>query len=273
MRALKATLDRHAIAAVAVIGGDGTLCAARDLWREGIPLVAIPKTIDNDVGGTDFSVGFHTAVQTAADAIDRLHTTAESHNRVMVVEVMGRHAGWIATCAGLAGGADMILVPERPVSIDDVCDHLRRRHDGGRRFSIVVVAEGATVTERTLQLVVADGQRTIAPTSVPTYTRAAHMCKPESGSYFETRSRHTSASTLASRSLAMSSVAARRWRSTGSWPRGSASRPPRQWSTGHLGTMMAFRKEQVIGVDLEEALSAPKPLDLDLYDAGAVFFG
>ena len=128
---------------MAVIGGDGTLSAARDIWREGIPLVAIPKTIDNDVGGTDFSVGFHTAVQTATDAIDRLHTTAESHNRVMVVEVMGRHAGWIATCAGLAGGADMILVPERPVSIDDVCEHLRRRHEGWRRFSILVVAEGA----------------------------------------------------------------------------------------------------------------------------------
>ena len=109
--------------------------------------MGVPKTIDNDLGGTDVTFGFQTAVQIVTDAIDRLHTTAESHNRVMVVEVMGRHAGWIATHAGIAGGADAILVPERPFDIDEVVAHLRRRHERGRSFSIVVVAEGATPRE------------------------------------------------------------------------------------------------------------------------------
>ena len=121
------------------------------LHREGIPIVGVPKTIDNDLGGTDVTFGFQTAVQIVTDAIDRLHTTAESHNRVIVVEVMGRHAGWIATHAGIAGGADAILVPERPFDIEEVCAHLRRRHDRGRSFSIVVVAEGATPREGTLR--------------------------------------------------------------------------------------------------------------------------
>ena len=107
-------------------------------------MVGVPKTIDNDLAGTDFTFGFQTAVQIATDAIDRLHTTAESHNRVIIVEVMGRHAGWIAAYSGLAGGADVILVPERPFDIDEVCSLIQRRHDAGPTFSIVVVAEGAT---------------------------------------------------------------------------------------------------------------------------------
>ena len=273
LRALKSTLDRHAIAAVAVIGGDGTLSAARDIWREGIPLVAIPKTIDNDVGGTDFSVGFHTAVQTATDAIDRLHTTAESHNRVMVVEVMGRHAGWIATCAGLAGGADMILVPERPVSIDDVCDHLRRRHEGGRRFSIVVVAEGATVTERTLQLVVADGSEDnrahlradLHPRSAYVQTGVGLLLRDEIEAHtsFDTRVTILGHVQRGGTPVAFDRILATRF--------GVAA--TEAMVNGNLGTMMALREEHVVGVDLEEALSAPKRLDLDLYDAGAVFFG
>ena len=114
---------------------------ARRLVDEGIPVVGVPKTIDNDLAGTDFTFGFQTAVQIATDAIDRLHTTAESHNRVIIVEVMGRHAGWIATYSGLAGGADVILVPERPFDIDEVCRLIRRRHSRGNTFSIVVVAE------------------------------------------------------------------------------------------------------------------------------------
>jgi 6-phosphofructokinase 1 len=113
----------------------------------------VPKTIDNDLGGTDMTFGFDTAVQIATDAIDRLHTTAESHNRVMIVEVMGRHAGWIALHSGLAGGADVILIPERPFDIDEVVRLIRRRHSRGRYFSIVVVAEGATPAEGTLEVV------------------------------------------------------------------------------------------------------------------------
>jgi 6-phosphofructokinase len=136
------------------IGGEDTLGAAARLYDEhGLPVIGVPKTIDNDLGGTDMTFGFDTAVQIATDAIDRLHTTAESHNRVMIVEVMGRHAGWIALHSGLAGGADVILIPERPFDIDEVVRLIRRRHSRGRYFSIVVVAEGATPAEGTLEVV------------------------------------------------------------------------------------------------------------------------
>ena len=136
------------------IGGEDTLGAAARLHAEhGLPVLGVPKTIDNDLGGTDMTFGFDTAVQIATDAIDRLHTTAESHNRVMIVEVMGRHAGWIALHSGLAGGADVILIPERPFDIDEVVRLIRRRHSRGRYFSIVVVAEGATPAEGTLEIV------------------------------------------------------------------------------------------------------------------------
>ena len=136
------------------IGGEDTLGAAARLHADhGLPLLGVPKTIDNDLGGTDMTFGFDTAVQIATDAIDRLHTTAESHNRVMIVEVMGRHAGWIALHSGLAGGADVILIPERPFDIEEVVRLIRRRHSRGRYFSIVVVAEGATPKEGTFEVV------------------------------------------------------------------------------------------------------------------------
>jgi phosphofructokinase-like protein len=147
-----ATLQRHGLDGLVVIGGEGTLGAASRLAEAGVRLVGIPKTIDNDLGGTDVTVGFHTAVQVATDAIDRLHSTAESHDRVMLVEVMGRHAGWIAVYAGMAGGADAILIPEQPFDLDEGCDFLRRRHASRSSFSIVVVAEGAVPKEGTLEL-------------------------------------------------------------------------------------------------------------------------
>jgi ATP-dependent phosphofructokinase / diphosphate-dependent phosphofructokinase len=136
------------------IGGEDTLGAAARLFDEhGLSVLGVPKTIDNDLGGTDMTFGYDTAVQIATDAIDRLHTTAESHNRVMIVEVMGRHAGWIALHSGLAGGADVILIPERPFDIEEVCRLIQRRHSRGRYFSIVVVAEGALPQEGTMETV------------------------------------------------------------------------------------------------------------------------
>ena len=129
---MRASLGRLGVQALIAIGGEDTLGVGTAPDDGGVPVVGVPKTIDNDLGGTDVTFGFQTAVQIATDAIDRLHTTAESHNRVMVVEVMGRHAGWIATYAGIAGGADAILVPERPFDIEEVCAHLRRRHERGR---------------------------------------------------------------------------------------------------------------------------------------------
>jgi 6-phosphofructokinase 1 len=141
---VKATLAHDGVSAVIAIGGEDTLGVADKFSRDGVQMVGVPKTIDNDLSATDFTFGFHTAVQIATDAIDRLHTTAESHDRVMVVEVMGRHAGWIATYSGLAGGADVILVPETPFDIQEICGRLTHRHELGANFSIVVVAEGAT---------------------------------------------------------------------------------------------------------------------------------
>ena len=131
------------LSALIAVGGEDTLGVASKLAAEGLPVVGVPKTIDNDLACTDFTFGFDTAVNIVMECIDRLHTTAESHNRVMVCEIMGRHAGWIATYAGLAGGADIILIPETPVNIEQVCDVIRRRHARGKLFSIVAVAEGA----------------------------------------------------------------------------------------------------------------------------------
>ena len=133
--------------AVIAIGGDGTLTIARDLCRLGIPIVGVPKTIDNDLFATEVTFGFDTALHVATDAIDRLHTTAESHGRVMVIEVMGRDAGWIALHSGIAGGADVILIPEIPFTIETVCDRLRERAATGKKFSLVVVAEGVKLPQ------------------------------------------------------------------------------------------------------------------------------
>jgi 6-phosphofructokinase 1 len=141
---LKQNWQKFALDALIVVGGEGTLSAALDIWRDHqLPIVGIPKTIDNDIRGTDFTFGFDTAVGVVTDAVDRLHSTAESHHRVMVVEVMGRHTGWIAAFGGIAGGADVVLVPEHPFKLSRVCELLRHREEEGRAFSIVVVAEDA----------------------------------------------------------------------------------------------------------------------------------
>jgi len=144
---IRATLARHGIDVLIAIGGEGTLTAAAWLQENGVPVVGVPKTIDNDVAATDVTFGFDTAVAIAADAIDRLHTTAESHERVMLVEVMGRHAGWIALHSGLAAGAHMIVIPEVPFDIDAVCKVMKRRFQMGENYGICVVAEGAVPAE------------------------------------------------------------------------------------------------------------------------------
>jgi phosphofructokinase-like protein len=149
---VRQTLARHGIDGLIAIGGEDTLGAASRLHGDGIKVIGVPKTIDNDLGATDVTFGFDTALHVASEAIDRLHTTAESHNRILVCEVMGRHAGWIALHSGIAGGADVILIPEIPFDIDGVCDLIRRRHARGRYFSIVVAAEGAVPKEGTMTL-------------------------------------------------------------------------------------------------------------------------
>ncbi|KAB2953313.1 6-phosphofructokinase [Heliorestis acidaminivorans] len=137
-------LRKHNIDGLIVIGGDGSLNIAHQFHAKGVPVVGVPKTIDNDLSSTDYTFGFDSAVTTATEAIDKLHTTAESHHRIMILEVMGRYAGWIALYSGVAGGADVILIPEIPFDLGKVCDHIRARNERGRKFSIVVIAEGAS---------------------------------------------------------------------------------------------------------------------------------
>ena len=193
------------------IGGEDTLGAAARFHAEhDLPIVGVPKTIDNDLGGTDMTFGFDTAMQVATEAIDRLHTTAESHNRVMVVEVMGRHAGWIALHSGLAGGADVILIPERPFDIDEVCGLIRRRHARGRYFSIVVVAEGAVPLEGTMEVISAGEDE------------FGHARLGGIGQRLETEIESRTGYETRATSSATPSVAARPQPSTACSPRGSA---------------------------------------------------
>ncbi len=142
LASLRPALEHHGLESLIVVGGDGTLCTALALCDEGLPVVAVPKTIDNDISATDTTFGFDTAVQIVTDAIDRLATTAEAHNRVMLVEVMGRSQGWIAIHSGMAAGADVILIPEVQLALEEVAEIITRRHKGGRQYSIVVIAEG-----------------------------------------------------------------------------------------------------------------------------------
>jgi len=145
----KENFNKLGLSALVAIGGEDTLGVASKLYKDyKLPIVGVPKTIDNDLSATDFTFGFDTAVNIATECIDRLHTTAESHNRVIVVEVMGRHAGWIATYAGIAGGADFILIPEVPIDVDEVCEAIKRRRERNKLFSIIVVAEGAVFKDK-----------------------------------------------------------------------------------------------------------------------------
>jgi ATP-dependent phosphofructokinase / diphosphate-dependent phosphofructokinase len=259
---VQASMKARALDALIAIGGEDTLGVALRLHQAGTPIVGIPKTIDNDLGGTDVTVGFHTAVQIVTDAIDRLHTTAESHNRVMVVEVMGRHAGWIATYAGIGGGGDAILIPERPFDIEDVCMHIRRRHEHGRSFSIVVVAEGALPLEGTIELQ--------ASTSVDAFGHVrlggigvALEQAIESRVGFQTRATILGHVQRGGTPTAFDRVLATRL--------GVAA--VEAVSAGSFGAMMGLRGSEIIPVALEDALQQPKLVDPKLYETAEVFFG
>jgi phosphofructokinase-like protein len=258
---VRASLERHRLDALIPIGGEDTLGVARRLSDDGIDVVGVPKTIDNDLAGTDVTFGFQTAVQIATDAIDRLHTTAESHNRVMVCEVMGRHAGWIAVHSGLAGGADAILVPERPFDIEEVCSHLRRRHESGRSFSIVVVAEGATPVDGDI---VSEHDATDAFGHIRLGGIAVQLEKEiESRTGYETRMTILGHVQRGGTPVAYDRVLGTRF---GVAAVDAASR-------GEFGMMVALRGTAIETVPLDEALSAPKLIDPALYETAEVFFG
>ena len=259
--AVLATLANDGVDALIAIGGDDTLGVASKLGAVGGRVVGVPKTIDNDLSGTDFTFGFHTAVQVATDAIDRLYTTAESHDRVMIVEVMGRHAGWIATYAGMAGGANLILVPEEPFDIDEVCASLRERHALGGEFSIVVVAEGAAPREGSLTL---QSQGTDAFGHVRLGGIGAALAEQiEQRTGFETRVTILGHVLRGGTPTAYDRVIATRF---GLAAIGAVH-------DGEFGTMVALRGTDVVRVPITDAIASAKTLDPQLLAEARVFFG
>jgi ATP-dependent phosphofructokinase / diphosphate-dependent phosphofructokinase len=259
---VRETVQANNLDALIPIGGEDTLGVARRLFQEGINVVGVPKTIDNDLAGTDFTFGFQTAVQIATDAIDRLHTTAESHNRVIIVEVMGRHAGWIAAYSGLAGGADVILVPERPFDIDEVCRLIQRRHSKGATFSIVVVAEGATPKDG--DIVSEFGGATDAFGHVRLGGIAVALEKAiEDRTGYESRMTILGHVQRGGTPVAYDRVLGTRF--------GVAAIDA--VTEGDFGKMVALRSTEIVRVPLDEALAEPKLLDPAFYETAEVFFG
>jgi len=259
--AVKRTLADNAIDALIAIGGEDTLGVAAKLAAEGLAVVGVPKTIDNDLSATELTFGFDTAVQICVDAIDRLHTTAESHNRVMVVEVMGRPAGHIATWAGIAGGATVVLIPERPFDIDEVCEVIRRRHERGRYASIVVVAEGAVPVEGTMAVQSDEVDEFGHARLGGIGDRLARAIEERTG--YETRAIVLGHVQRGGTPTAFDRVLATRF--------GIAAIDAVH--DGAFGTMVALRAGEIVRVPLEEATAELKLVDPKLYEVAEVFFG
>ena len=254
------TLKKHQCDALVAIGGDDTLSVAQKLFQRGVKVVGVPKTIDNDLAGTDYTFGFDTAVNVATGAIDRVHTTAEAHNRVMVVEVMGRDSGWIAMYSGIAGGADVILIPEQPFDIDKVAELIRLRHARGRYFSIVVAAEGAKfATDVELH----DGAPVVQDVGKDEFghlrlggigTVLAHEIEKRTG--FETRSVVLGHIQRGGTPSAFDRVLATRYGI------GAIDMVHR----GEFGQMAALRGNKIISVPLAEAVASNRKVDQDMID-------
>jgi len=255
-------IKKFGIDALVVIGGDDTLGVALKLHEMGIPVVGVPKTIDNDLSATDYTFGFDTAVSIVTEAIDRLHTTAESHHRVMVLEVMGRHAGWIATVSGIAGGADEILIPENPFDINEVCRHLKERYARGKNFSIIVVAEGAE----------------------PKHIGSLVMNTKEKDDFGHLRLGgvgHYIAKLIEERMDVETRVTVlghvQRGGSPTAYDRVLATRfgvaAVELIKNADFGKMVALQGNKIVPVELSEAVSKLKTVDIELYEIAKIFFG
>ena len=260
---VKDNLAEMGVDALVVIGGNGSLTVASLLHQQiGITVVGIPKTIDNDVVATEVCFGFTTAVQTATDAIDRLHTTAESHDRVMVVEVMGRDTGWIATHAGIAGGATAVLIPERPFNIDDVADAVRRKHARGRYASIVVVAEGAMPQPGTMPIPTYEPDPYGRPRLGGISVSVAHEIEKRTG--YETRVVQIGHVQRGGTPSAFDRVLCTRL--------GVAA--VSALHNGATNCMVAIKNDGIDLVPLSEIMGKTRYVDLSLYDnVASVFFG
>lgn len=254
------TIRRLGIDAIVAIGGDDTLSVALKLHRMGVRVVGIPKTMDNDVPGTDYTIGFDTAVNVVMEACDRLHTTAEAHHRVMIVEVMGRDAGWVAGVGGLAGGADVILVPEVPFTIEEVCQIVRRRHERGRTFSIIVVAEGAKPSDFGMQItqdarvdefghVRLGGVGALLAREVE--ARTGHETRVTVLGHLQRGGSPTVFDRVLATRLGVAAVEA--------------------LEAGKDDVMVALRGTKIVTVSLEEALAGTNRLDLQLYQLSRLF--
>ncbi|MFH1640409.1 MAG: ATP-dependent 6-phosphofructokinase [Candidatus Omnitrophota bacterium] len=248
--------------ALIVVGGEDTLGVAVKLIKDGIPnIVGVPKTIDNDLSSTDYTFGFDTAINTAMECIDKLHTTAESHHRIIVVEVMGRHAGWIAIEAGLAGGADVILIPEVPIDIEEVCILLKKRHQRGKTFSIVVVAEGANFKEGTMvtQEEKLDEFGHVRLGGIG--ERLAAEIEKRTG--YETRISVLGHIQRGGTPTAFDRVLGTRF----------GVKAVELVKNKKFGRMVALVGNKIVDVSIAEAVSALKTVDDELYDIAKVFFG
>jgi len=252
--------DLHLDALIAV-GGEDTLGVALRLFKDGFKVVGVPKTIDNDLSETDYTFGFDTAVNIAMESIDRLHTTAESHHRIMVVEVMGRHAGWIAVHAGIAGGADVILVPEIPIDVEEVCAALRKRHQRGKTFSIVVVAEGAEFSK---------GQTVIQDQKIDEFGHVrlggigqllSELIEERTG--FETRVTVLGHVQRGGSPTAFDRVLGTRF----------GVKAVELVMNGEYGKMVSLKGNAIVPVPIETAVKQLKKVDMDLYEIAKLFFG
>jgi 6-phosphofructokinase 1 len=262
---VKRAVERNGIHAIIAIGGEGTLSAATRMSQEGLRIVGVPKTIDNDLNGTDFTFGFDTAVTIATDAVDRLHSTAESHKRVIVCEVMGRHVGWIATYAGIAGGADVILVPEVPADLAKVAEHIQHRHSTGRSFSIVVVAEGTRVkmSEDQSEQLITSGALDEAgrPRLGGVGSIVAHEIERRTG--FETRVSVLGHIQRGGVPTAHDRVLATRY----------GVHACDMVARGEFGKMASLRGNEIISVDLALATKELKRVPEEFFQVAQVFFG
>ncbi len=256
-----ANIKKLQLDGIIAIGGEDTLGIAKRLNDNGINVVGVPKTIDNDLMGTDFTFGFDTAVEIATEAIDRLHTTAESHDRVLVCEVMGRHAGWIAAYAGLAGGADCILIPEKPIDTDEVCEMVLQRHKSGVFFSIIVVAEGAKIkgTDEVLSSKHVDDFGHVQLGGIGNVL--GKMIEQKTG--YDTRVTVLGHIQRGGRPTAYDRVLATRY--------GVAAMDAAH--AGRWGKMVALQGKDVVEIPLSTVAEGLKTLDMDLYDLTKTFWG
>jgi 6-phosphofructokinase 1 len=250
-----------AIEAVIAIGGDDTLSVADKMARYGLKSVGVPKTIDNDLAGTDYTFGFNTAVSIATEALDRLHTTAETHHRVIILEVMGRYTGWIALEAGIAGGADIVLIPEKPFDIDEVCALIKRRQERGRNFSIIVVAEGAKPK---------GGVEIVYSESLDEF---GHIRLGGIGYYLGKEVEKCL--NVETRVVVLGHV--QRGGSPTAFDRVLATRfgiaAIDMVHEGKFSHMTAIKGNRIVSVPLKEVVGKRKTVDLELYDIASVFFG